>query len=187
MPHVVVVSGKAGSGKTTWARNFVRAAERLIVVDTTGEWEVGGEAAGVEECLRRIRALRDVPRFRLACRVTAGAADDLLRAVWLLQHDPHTPARSGLITLVVEEADLVPCPRDSGLDLLIQVGRRVADPLVLCTRRLARLTPDARSNADFIVFFSCDEPDDLDAIRRRKGREVMERVRALSGHQYVTA
>jgi len=187
MAHILIVCGKAGSGKTTWARRHVDQARRLVVIDTTGEWNVGGEAGGLAESLRRVRALAGVPRFRLACRVTAGDADELLRAVWVLQGDPFTPDRRQLVTLVVEEADMVDCRRDSGLDLLIQYGRRVADPLVLCTRRLARLTPDARGNAERIVFFSADEPDDVDAIRKRKGKDVAERVLALRDHQHVIA
>lgn len=170
---------------------MVETARRLVVIDTTGEWDVGGHANGVEESLRRIRALSDAraPRFRLACRVTSLDADYVLRAVWALQPDPITPDRRHMIALVVEESDLVSKPgdRDTGIDYLIQFGRRVADPLILNTRRLARISRDATANARELVLFRCVEPNDLIDLKRRRGPELEAQVRALEGHNYVIA
>lgn len=190
MAHVVLVCGKVDCGKTFYARRLpeVHLARRLVVIDPTGEWDVGGVADGKEDSLRRIRALANgrVPSFRLSCRVLASESDVILRALWALQPCawPEADPRHKIV-LVCEEADLLDWTREGGADLLANYGKRVCSTWVLLTRRVNCLGISARANADRIVCFEQDEPADFDALAKRKGREVAERVRQLRGHRFL--
>lgn len=190
MAHVVVICGKVDCGKTFYARRLpeVSLARRLVVIDPTGEWDVGGTADGKVESLKRIRALSDAqaPTFRLSCRVLSSEADAILRALWALQPCawPEADPRHKIV-LVCEEADLLDWSRESGADLLANYGKRVASTWVLLTRRVNCLGISGRANADRFVCFEQDEPADFDALSKRKGRDVAERVRQLRGHRFL--
>lgn len=189
MAHLIVVAGPAGCGKTTWTYARVKDARRLVVVDPLGEWDVGGVAYGLRDCLSRLLDLQGarVPRFRLACRLPTYDADEVLRALWGFQVDFARFDPRRLVTVVVDEADRVSRPgdRDTGLDLLIQYGRRVADPCYLLTRRLARVSRDATANAGSLVMFKTTEPTDLRDLMERRGRQAADQVRALEEHAWV--
>lgn len=191
--HIVIVSGKVDSGKTYYVRKKIHLERRLLVLDTTGEWgDVGYTVRGRLDSLRRLRALSrgDVRSFRLVCQVAKDDCDALLRAVWALQPDVYGGGDPRYhVCMVCEEADLLDwTPRPpSGAHILANYGKRVARPLYLVTRRMALIGPNARANCGKFVLFEQDEPADLDALRKRKGKELVEKVRQLRGHQFIEA
>lgn len=191
--HIVCIAGKAGTGKSTYARKLVRGAKRLIVLDPKGEHrELGAVHKGLAASLQRVLKLQEgrVPRFREVFRLPVGEPmDELLRSLTAFREDwdDPEPDPSEIFTLLFDEADMQARPgeRNTGADYLVQYGRVVCDPIIMLARRLSRLPRDATANARRIVLFETDEPADLEELRKRKGPEAVERMRAVKGHAYL--
>jgi AAA domain len=87
----------------------------------------------------------------------------------------------GDMYLVVDEAHLLTnswnCPPE--LMMVNLIGRHKEMSLILVTQSFTGVHPAIRKNADEFYFWKTIEPSELDGIKDRCGKDVMEKVKAL--------
>lgn len=160
---IVSVFGRKGSGKTTLALELCQEHERVVVIDSTGEYpfEI---SEGFEACAVALERAEERDRFRLSLR---GSLEDLLDALEVCNDLTRA-------LVVVEETSFYCSPSDlpEPLSRLVRYGRhRELDQLYI-SRRAAEVSRDLTAQSDVIVTFNQREPRDLDYLARVAGADV---------------
>lgn len=170
---ITFIAGRKGSGKTTLALRIAQDAERVVALDTTGQY---GPAHGFDVFVGRetiVKALldtRDADAFRVSLR---GSVDELLDAMRLCYELPN-------MLVIIEEASFYCSPYQLPDELaqLIRYGRhRQLDQLYIA-RRPSEIHRDVTAQADVGVSFAQHEPSDVRYLRAVAGPGA-ERVQAL--------
>ena len=170
--EIILVVGKTGSGKTTWAKSLFAQTPRALLAD-----------AGFQEFPALYFA--EYPEFVHYAR-TQGAFSDFQSSPFRLSYVPfrwgYTPRiveeplifdtamELGNCVLFLEEADRFEDPRTlQEYDEVISRGRHHGVSIVAVTPHPYGLPKDLRRQATRIIAFNQDEPGDLDYLAARMG------------------
>lgn len=199
--RIIIINGSSGSGKTYTTRELVDELDRVAVFDMVkdeqynaiknvvvidgkprdfayaiaypGDWGSIGKPAPNPDKFKVVyhplimklkdnqgKAVVDCPEFEPIVK---------------LCHD------RGDMYLVVDEAHLLTnswsCPPE--LMMVNLIGRHKGMSLILVTQSFTGIHPDIRKNVDELYLWKTIEPSELDGIKERCGKEVMEQVRNL--------
>ena len=180
--RVIYVVGFTGSGKTTWVRNEVRRARRLLVWDGKEEW---GERdrCRVVTSPHELRALvlhRGPMRIAYRVPVTRANFDVFCRLAWVW-------CRFDVGTLVVEELADVTTPAKAPIAWgeIVRKSRGTGAMVYALTQRPQEVDKTAQGNAAvFHVGMMPDEQDQKYVAKRLLGVPV-EQVARLAPMEYI--
>lgn len=172
--EVILVVGKRGTGKTTWARNFIADKTRVLVADAGfGEFPFREERDFASLCSSLQSGF-----FRLSYTPVSWEWPHLLNAAM-------SAGRSGPLWLVLEEASRLPPPRAcEEYERLLIMGRHYGVNLLALSTRPAHLPPDYRSQATRVIAFRQHEERDLDYLSGIIGDRA-EELPYLRGHSFI--
>lgn len=181
---IITVTGKKGSGKTTWLRAQVQRCRRALIADPEGKWPCDGRDVIVnsaDELLAHLGALGATDpavRFRVVYR------DDIARMVVV------APALAFALkncTLVCDEwawfCTAQHCPK--WLMRLIQFGRERRVNLVGTTRRPQEVSSMLFDQADLVLIFRTEPGLGLDRMVRWYG-DLAKTAPSLAFHEFRT-
>lgn len=194
----LLVVGKTGTGKSHWVKRQLTewiGQHRVIVFDPCDEYsQLGrkGEALGplrqrctVEELLEDTRGWMDRKDLALAV-VSDGdpeeVASDFETVADLVKH-------TGRLVFVAEEVGYYGEHCQSRLKAVATMYRHREVAAVFVSQRAIQVPLTARSQASVVVAFKQDEPDDLEALRKRCGLavpDIADRVARLRVGESVT-
>jgi hypothetical protein len=175
--EVVLVLGKTGSGKTTWARQFIQSQTRVIVLDAGFGDYPAQPVDGLENLILETDRLNSNGSgfFRLSYTPRMNEAPvvmDLSRVVrncWL----------------VMEEADRFDDPRVcSEYDEIISRGRHYGVSILGISLYPFKLPADLRRQATRIICYRMHEPRDLAYLADIIGEDV-EKLPSLEPFHYL--
>lgn len=178
---IVVICGRKGSGKSSFARRILKTCPRIFIFDPLDEYDWCpnrfDDPPAVEDWLEwsygdRHCAARFVPDdigpdFQEICELV----DDYGNLTFCVEETP----------LVTPNASFI--PRE--FDRLVRTGRHRGINLLFIGQRSTELARRCTAAADFIVYFATREPRDLREIAERLGNEQADRVSQLGLHGYI--
>lgn len=174
--EIVVILGKKGSGKTSFAMNEIRRKERLVIFDFNREYSDFYVVTNPEK-LVELLTLNYEGRFRVAYQPDPTRdLDDhfhhLSKALFCMQN----------LTFLCEEVDLVSSAGEmpEGLQKIINYGRHRGISLIALSRRAHKVPRDLTANADRIISFAQFEPRDLRYLAEYMGEKAAVLVQKLS-------
>ena len=198
----VLVTGRTGSGKTTWAKQLIAAqlaaGRRIVCLDVKDTWSVKGQlvdgvapgplpyrwtakqlALAPEVLKDPALALAIVPEVQRNAK-SAARTFELIASVF--EADP-TP-----LLFVLEEVQLWADLCRTRLEEVATMDRDLGMAMVLVTQRAVGIPIDARSQLSEIVAFLQTEPADYDSLRDRTvltDPDFAIRVQRLSEHDHL--
>ena len=177
---VIFVTGKRGSGKTTWLKNEIDRQRRVLVWDWRGEYSL--PPIQLPELLTVLHS----DSFCRSYRPNYHA--DLLTQFNQLAYAILHMASARNFSLVIDEAYLVcPGPNDEGeLGKLIRLTRPKNINLYLSSQRPCKVPGIFRSEADEWKVFALHNPPDLQVIREMFGEPVAIATKKLEQFQYLS-
>lgn len=174
---VVLVLGKTGSGKTTWAKNFIRGLSRVIILDAGfGDYEAE-ECPDLHTLIEKVEKASNNGRgfFRYSYTPRANESAfifDLARLV-------------GPCWVVIEEADRLGDARFMPeYDEVISRGRHYGVSLLAISLYPYKLPSDLRRQATRLISFRQHEPRDIDYLYDVIGEDVS-RLPELPQYHYL--
>ena len=193
---VTFITGRRGSGKTTWLTNALKTEGRVIVFspierDFRKGFDQVSDLRGLTAVLRRkwgrgFRVKYTPPETDAGM---VKALHELTLLVRALQ-EPYAQDRDRRqITIAVDEANQAfPHHRPPGMDgfrwALLQ-GRNWGINIYAATQRPTLVHPDLRDNAERLIVFALMGDNALQAVTAAVGREHTDAIRKLENHQYI--
>jgi hypothetical protein len=177
--EIIGIVGRKGSGKSTALHRIVSSAPRLILWDPLGEHKFCPNPLKTTEQLkqsfewtrgRENFAARFIPESDLA-----EAFNGFAELVY----------RRGRLICGIEEAPMISQPNwlPPGFDKLCRLGRHRAISMVWTAQRMSEVARRLTSATDRFFLFRHTEPIDIDAIGKRCGIEVADKVSRLGQHE----
>lgn len=158
---VVTILGRKGSGKSTLARELIDERERVVILDSIGEYpdEKGfprgiEELWGFEDCLQALEQAEERDKFRLSLRCYQKEEDlDLIDLCFELKD----------CLIVVEETWRFCTPYDvpDPVAKLVRFGRHRGLDQIYISQRAASIHRDLTAQSDLIVSFRQHEVRDV--------------------------
>lgn len=173
---VLCVFGQKGSGKTELSKKIARAYDRVLILDTLGEYsEWAHPVVGLSDTFDSLVKFHERPSFRLAVRL-----DDIEDYFIVMRLAYEIPD----MLLLVEEASFFCSPYNLPPELsqLIRYARHRRISQLYVSRRPAELSRDLTAQSDCIVTFRQHEPRDLAYLAQVAGEDVS-RVRTLPAYR----
>jgi len=172
---IVGVIGAKGSGKTFYAKRLFAATEHAIVVDTMGEYDSGFIVSDPHYMIQHLRNQR---RFRIVFLPLSEADFEFVcRAA----------RAKGDLTLFIEEVHNY-CTSHSinpQLQKVFRLGRHSNLNVVYTAQRYQDISRLVTAQTDEFVLFRISEPVDFQAIEKRFGSSMAEKVSRLQDHDFV--
>lgn len=187
--RVNLVVGQAQTGKTTLAIALLKKVPRLLVLDPVRSKPITAEILAGR--MRAFGTWTEAASF-LASGEASGEWHIALRAENEAdyQHALHCAPYYRHVVLLVDEG-LWFCSNRALLRPLVKVARANAHfggglgvPLVITAQRPMDLPPDIRSQADQLISFRQDEPNDLGYLAERCTPAYAEIVAGLGVHRW---
>jgi len=171
------IFGHKGSGKTYHAMAAFRASRRAIAFDTLGEYRAGLVTDSRKDLLDFVEKNKT---FRVAFKPGTGA-----QLISDFNFAADAVYELGDCDFYVEEIDYFCAPNfnEPGLDKLIRYGRHRGINVIYTARRFQEVSRHLTAQSDVFVMFRIAEPVDLDAIRKRFGRKISQKIRHQKGHE----
>lgn len=179
---VIGLVGYRGAGKSTRLRDILQSRPRILVFDTVADHS--------DWLQNRIRDLDRLSRFLgwAATQSSAAASfipefdleeafDSVCELVYL----------AGEIAFVVEEVPML-CTAahvPENFSRIMRLGRHRAIDCLYTGQRFAEIARGLTATTDAFILFSQTEPADLEALAKRCGRDVADRVAALPNYQAI--
>lgn len=171
--EVVIVTGQRGNGKTTWARNYIKGLNRVIVLDKQSFGEFGIPLSPTFPDL--VKAVEGKSFFRASYAphtFEIPVVFDLARVV-------------GPCHLVLEEADQLDDPRSFlEYDEAISRGRHYGISIVAISLYPTKLPYALRTQATRLISFRQVEPRAIKTLGEIIGDEA-ERLPFLEKFHYI--
>lgn len=151
---IICIFGRRGFGKSYFARAVVSQYNRYIIYD------INGEHRDLGIVIRSPRALAEylldkseADTFKIIYIPMYKDFDYITYLLWGLEN----------FCFMIDEVDRFTGSRKipEHLDLMINLGRHYKLGLITCSRRPARVPRDLTSQADYIVSFQSQEPNDI--------------------------
>jgi hypothetical protein len=179
--EIIGIVGRKGSGKSTALRKLASSAPRLILWDPLGEHKFCPNPLRTTEQLKQFFVWTR-GRERFAARFIPES--DLAEAFNGFAEHVY---RRGRLVCGIEEAPMVSLPNwlPPGFDKLCRLGRHRAISMVWTAQRMGEVARRLTSATDRFLLFRHTEPVDIDAIGKRCGIEVAEKVSRLGRHEIL--
>lgn len=170
----VLIVGKKGTGKTTWARDFIKSLTRVLVLEAGyGEYGIP-ETENFSEVMEKMRH----SFFRVSYSPMAWEYEYLFAAAL-------TVGEQKPIWLVLEEAQGIESPKSFELySMVINRGRHHGINMIVISTRPALLPIDYRAQATRVIAFRQHEPADIDYLSNIIGDDALN-LKGLQGHDYI--
>lgn len=169
--------GKTGSGKTTWARNFIQAQTRVLILDAGfGDYPArpSGTLEGLIDTAERLNS-GGAGFFRLSYTPRFGEAPVVMDLARIVRN----------CWLVLEEADRFDEPRICPeYDEIISRGRHYGVNILGISLYPFKLPADLRRQATRIICYRMHEPRDVDYLYDVIGDDV-QKLPGLEPFQYL--
>jgi hypothetical protein len=201
--RIVIIIGSSGSGKTLTATQLIEEKERVAVFDMVrdSQYESVKDVQIIDSRPRDFayaiampgpweeigKPKPDAKRFKVVYhpnpRHITPVENNSMGLVNCPEFEPIVKLchERGDMYLVIDEAHLLTnsynCPPE--LMMVNLIGRHKGMSLILVTQSFTGIHPAIRKNADEFYFWKTIEPSELDGIRDRCGKEVMEQVKGL--------
>ncbi len=171
----VGVYGPVASGKTWLLKKWSESIQRLLVIDSTVEWDdsdleiIAGSPRALSESLAR-----DVERFRIAYipNSVANGFGWSVELFWQLE---------SVRWLVLEEVHeyMNPWQKHPHMEPLLRYARKRNLGVIGSSQRLASVHKDFCANSRMSILFHTSEARDHDAIAERWGEDALRAVLGL--------
>lgn len=165
----IIVVGNQGAGKSVWAKIYAQTIPRLLVYDPLASYRVDF-TTDPEDYISDI-ADGNTSSFRVGTYLQ----DELSLF-------GSAAFAAGNCTMVMEECGVVfqrGTLMEQWLSRLIFMGRHRSVSLVYVAQRAASIPIDVRSQASRIVSFRQSEPEDVDALCKRIGKQYRDVIPQL--------
>jgi hypothetical protein len=191
--EIIILIGPKGSGKTYRACQEIKNMDRVVIFDMVSErgyeeviitdpsTKGNGIVTGEPRLLAQMIA-KDRETFKVIYRPVEIDMKD-----HGIVHVPEFGPITRLVYLrgdcwfVIDEAHLLTdsynCPKELMVANLLGRHRRMS--MVFVSQSFTGIHPKIRRNADKFIFWRIIEPSDLEAIRKRCGKDVEEKVTNL--------
>jgi hypothetical protein len=180
--RIVGIIGRKGSGKSRALEGRLMAEDRVFVWDAMGEHDWSpNELRSMDDVQEFFRWNRKKQRWA-ANYVPGDELSEELETLCPVLYD------RGEMIFAIEEIPLV-CSASHlppKLGKLIRTGRHRQLDVVWTAQRASEVSRTLTSLTDEFILFSQTEPLDLDAIAKRCGAEVADRVAHLGRHDFIT-
>lgn len=185
--EVILVLGKTGYGKTTWANLYIQEETRVVIVDA-GFNEFG--AAPVRSLTELIDAIDSrTANGAGSFGVSYTPQGDEIDAVFDVAMAANRNAGGDVVNqslILIEEANILGEPEaGSTYEYAIIKGRHDGLSIMAVTLFPALLSIKLRSQATRLILFRQDEPAHLKWLEGKVGRTVAEEVRALDRFEFI--
>lgn len=190
----VAVAGQTESGKTEFLRrHFLVKAERLLIIDRTGEWfarENGIPVAmGLPDTVRYLEEFASRKRWRV---VASLGNDEILALGGVLVGVPDVRKgyayNVGGMGLVLSEVDLL-VPFSNAPEELRSLWRRGSHAglsIYADTQRPSNVSKEVTSQCRWLAFLALYEPNDVKYVRDQLGsRMAATALRWIQGTRYA--
>ena len=179
--EIIGIVGRKGSGKSTAMHKLLSSVPRLILWDPLGEHKFCPNSLKTTEQLKHFFEWTR-GRTRFAARFIA--ASDPVEA---FNGFAELVYRRGWLICGIEEAPMISQPNwlPPGFDKLCRLGRHRAISIVWTAQRMSEVARRLTSATDRFVLFRHTEPADIDAIGKRCGIEIADKVSRLGRHEIV--
>lgn len=166
-------------GKTTLLQNCTNSEKRLIIIDPVRQFRNGLIVLDVNSLFDYFEKF-DPGVFRVICRFRDDKEFTQTEKVLELAQELKD------LTLVIDEVDKICSPDylSEQLRLIINYGRHDRINLFTSARRPADVARALTSNADEVITFRVEEPNDLDYLKKR-GFDV-EKIKSLKKFDYLS-
>lgn len=161
----MTILGKKGSGKSFLTREIAHDFDRVIVLDSMGEYgprEGFMPLIGLDEALAHLPLLAGKPDYAVSVRVLN--ADDAMDVLSIVYELPGT-------FLIVEETSLYCSPSylPDELAQLIRYGRHRSISMAFVARRPSELHRDITAQSDLVISFRQHETRDVQYLKGTLG------------------
>ena len=175
---VTFVTGRRGSGKTTWIKNHVARLSRVLVWDWRGEYSF--PPISTPKILEMFRS--QTFQFTYRPDYTADLPEQFNVLAYCILH----MQAAQNFTLIVDEAYMV-CPQNSEGELgkMIRLTRPKNINLIVSSQRPCLVPGVFRSESDQFIIFHLHNPADVYLIRSIFGEHAAEKVSHLHKFQYL--
>lgn len=176
--RILVVCGRRGGGKTSFVKQAIRYAPRLLVFDHHGEYgdTIPNPLADRSDLVQFLDE-EAAEQEQWACRFVPEYDVDQEAETFCFH-----AYEQGSCTIAIDEAEQLMSPNYVPPELArcLRLGRHRDLNIVLVTLRLAELARGATALADaFIICGAITEPKDLEALAERTDPEFVRAVREL--------
>ncbi len=189
-----IAVGQTGSGKTWWMwRHVLSHARRLLVCEQTGEWQRLAPHArfayGYDDTVAALRASASRPHWCIVATLTQDEIFDLVDVLIPVPNISDSPAaHMGGMTLFLDEVDLVipqgaPEPGPS----IYRRSRHAGLSVMSATQIISNVNKQITSQSDFIAVLSINEPNCVDYLESRMGRETWDEAAQWIAQPYHVA
>jgi len=170
----VAILGTTGSGKSTLAAEIIQERDRVLVLDTMGDYdELPGAIVceGAEECISQLLDLQYKKHWILVCLTL-----EIQEGLDILAVGFDIPD----ITIVVDECSMYCNPHflPEEFARLIRYSRKRNIDLIFLARRPSEVHREVTAQANLLVTFIQYEPIDIVYLRSRMGPKA-ERAKSL--------
>ncbi len=190
------IYGASGSGKSTKAKELLKARDRVVIFDPMAEYGGRGGAVSVHTMPQLVKELKNRWRtgFRLAFVPPAqgelAALHELSLLLKRIQSGYATGASKTEITLLVEELNLgypnMMLPPDrNGFGELCSRGRHYGIEIIGITQRPAEVSTRWRGNTSESYWFRQADYRDLQTAGAMLGPQAKVTLKALPTHHYL--
>lgn len=178
--YIVTVLGRKGSGKSTLVKKLIEREERLVIIDTLGEY---GEEMGLRETYTLQKSIQAIKKgysrkaFGVSVRLIDN--DDILTVIEYC-------FALGEMTIVIEEASMLckPTTLPGPIAYSLRYGRHKCLNQVYIARRPAELNREVTAQSDVLITFEQKEPRDIEYLRATLGAEA-EQVSRMERYHYL--
>lgn len=186
-PHVRVVLGQTGFGKTTLARALIAQAPRVVGFDLRREHDA--LALSWDDCCAFVDRM-PLDHFRVTCN-DLERAEELCALAYALGETVAEREGGARVTVLLEEADLIAPPgRESKALKMVLAQGRVFEAgggldVLAVSRRPAEVSRFFTALADEWYVFRTQEPLDVSYLQSAIGTEATAAVQALNRFEHV--
>jgi hypothetical protein len=194
---ITIVIGPSGSGKTRTVSQLIDDLDKVAIFDIVKDNQyaehkdvivIAGRPRAFAQAIGAMPSLTGVTEdkpFKVVYHpvIVKPVANSSVGLVDCPEFEPIVKVchERGHMTLAIDEAHLLTnswnCPPE--LMMVNLIGRHQEMSLILVTQSFTGIHPAIRKNADEFYFWKTIEPSELDGIKERCGKEVMEKVKGL--------
>ena len=177
--HVVGVFGRRGSGKTTWARDFLKKQSRVVVFDPYKEYGFSAYTYRLSfgGLLQALDASQDTDRLSVIPELTYDAFEEFCEGVMDLKNSWIAFDEINLFTSSMKQHD--------AFDLLVRTSRRNNTSILVVSQRPVGIPPIVLSQANRLILYHLHSERDLAPLKDIVTPEDLDTIRILPPHQHL--